>query len=131
MKISKITTRVRYQETDQMGIVYYANFLVYFEMGRTEYLREQGLPYFEIEKAEVYFPVVEVSCTYRAPAYYDDVLVIHTSVSEVRGVTIEFCYKVFRESDEKLIVEGNTKLACVNSQKRPISIPERIRNVLQ
>lgn len=130
MKIHEIKTRVRYQETDQMGIVYYANFFVYFEMGRTELLRNIGLPYSELEKEHFYFPVVEAHCQFRSPAHYDDVLTIQTWISELKHATIKFTYKIVREGDNKLIAEGFTKLACLNINRRPSSIPEKLRNIL-
>ena len=131
MKIYEIKTRVRYQETDQMGVVYYANFLVYFEMGRTEYLRSLGLPYSELEKEHVYFPVVEANCRFRAPAKYDDILIIQTWVSELKYATVEFSYRVIRESDNSLIAEGSTKLACLNASRKPAPMPEKLKELLQ
>ena len=130
MRIHEIKTRVRYQETDQMGVVYYANFFVYFEMGRTEYLRNLGLPYSELEKEQVYFPVTEAHCRFRSPAYYDDILVIQTWISEIKHATIEFSYKVLRESDNNIVVEGCTKLACLNASRKPTPMPEKLRKLL-
>ena len=131
MKIHEIKTRVRYQETDQMGVVYYANFFVYFEMGRTEYLRSLGLPYSELERGHVYFPVVEANCRFRAPAQYDDILIIQTWVSELKHATVEFSYKVICESDNSLIAEGSTKLACLNASRKPVPMPEKLKELLQ
>ena len=131
MKINEIKTRERYQETDQMGIVYYANFLVFFEMGRTEYLRQCGLPYSEMEKEHIYFPVAEVHCNFRSPAYYDDVLIVQTWVSELKHATVQFSYKVFREGGDTLVAEGYTKLACLNAKRKPAAIPEKLRKLLQ
>lgn len=131
MKVHEIKTRVRYQETDQMGVVYYANFFVYFEMGRTEFLRNIGLPYSELEKERIYFPVTEAHCRFRLPAHYDDVLIIQTCVSELKHATIEFSYKVIRESDKSLIAEGSSKLACLNASRKPTPMPEKLRRLLQ
>ena len=131
MKVHEIRTRVRYQETDQMGIVYYANFFVYFEMGRTEYLRDLGLPYSELEKEHIYFPVTEAHCRFRSPAHYDDLLVIQTWISELKHATVGFSHKVIREGDNKLIVEGFTKLACLNVSRKPTSMPEKLKKLLQ
>ncbi|TLD43250.1 MAG: 4-hydroxybenzoyl-CoA thioesterase family active site [Candidatus Jettenia ecosi] len=131
MKIHEIKTRVRYQETDQMGIVYYANFLVYFEMGRTEFLRNLGLPYSELEREHIYFPVTEAHCRFRAPAHYDDILIIQTFVSELKHATVEFKHKIIREGDNKLIAEGFTKLACLNASRKPTAIPEKLKKLLQ
>ncbi len=114
-----------------MGIVYYANFFVYFEMGRTEFLRCMGLPYSAMEKEHVFFPVTEAHCRFRSPAHYDDVLIIQTWVGELKHATVEFCYKVVREGDGKLIAEGSTKLACLNANRRPTSMPEKLVTLLQ
>lgn len=131
MKVHEIKTRIRYQETDQMGIVYYANFFVYFEMGRTEFLRNLGLPYAELEKEHIYFPVTETYCRFRSPAHYDDVLIIQTWVSELKHATVKFSYKIIREGDNNLIAEGFTKLACLNASRKPTSLPEKLRKLLQ
>ncbi|MDE2217643.1 MAG: acyl-CoA thioesterase [Planctomycetota bacterium] len=131
MKVHEIKTRVRYQETDQMGVVYYANFFIYFEMGRTEYLRNLGLPYSELEKGQIYFPVTEAHCRFRLPAYYDDVLIVQTWVSELKHATVEFSYKVTREGDNSLIAEGSTRLACLNANRKPAPMPEKLRKLLQ
>lgn len=131
MKIHEIKTRVRYQETDQMGIVYYGNFFTYFEMGRTEYLRNLGLPYSELEKEHIYFPVTEAHCRFRSPAHYDDILIIQTWISELKHATVEFNHKVIREGDNKLIVEGFSRLACLNANRKPIPMPEKLKRLLQ
>lgn len=130
-KMHEIKTRVRYQETDQMGIVYYANFFTYFEMGRTEYLRNLGLPYSELEKEHIYFPVTEAHCKFRAPALYDDILIIQTSIAELKHATVEFSHKVIRERDQKLVAEGFSKLACLNASRKPSPMPEKLRKLLQ
>jgi acyl-CoA thioester hydrolase len=130
MNIHEIKTRIRYQETDQMGIVYYANFFVYFEMGRTEFLRNLGLPYAELEKEQIYFPVTETYCRYRSPAHYDDVLIIQSWVSELKHATVKFSYKIVREGDNNLIAEGFAKLACLNASRKPTSVPEKLRKLL-
>ncbi len=129
MKTHEIKTRVRYQETDQMGVVYYANFFVYFEMGRTEFLRHMGMPYSEMEKAQIFFPVTETYCKFRSPALYDDVLIIRTWISELKHATVEFSYKIIREEDQKLVAEGFSKLACLNADRRPTSLPEKLKNL--
>ncbi len=131
MKIFEIKTRVRYQETDQMGIVYYGNFFTYFEMGRTEYLRNLGLPYSELEKEHIYFPVTETGCRFRSPAHYDDVLIVRTWISELRHASVEFSHKVIREGENTLIAEGFSKLACINASRKPTPIPERLKALLQ
>ncbi|KKO20282.1 MAG: acyl-CoA thioesterase [Candidatus Brocadia sp.] len=130
-KIHEITTRVRYQETDQMGIVYYANFFVYFEMGRTEYLRNIGLPYAALEKEHIYFPVTEAHCRFRSPARYDDVLVIRTWISALKHATVEFHHTIIREGDNVLIAEGISKLACLNASRKPTPMPDKLKRLLE
>lgn len=130
MKCSEINTRVRYQETDQMGIVYYSNYFVYFEMGRIEFLRHLGISYAEIEKENIFLAVVEAHCRYKAPAMFDDLLVIKTCLSKMKFARIEFCYEIRRINEEPLIAEGSTLLACLGIDKKPIGIPEQIREAL-
>ncbi len=130
MKCNEINTRVRYQETDQMGIVYYSNYFVYFEMGRIEFLRSLGISYAEIEKENVFLAVAEAHCKYRAPAMFDDLLVIKTCLSKMKLARIEFCYEIRRINEETLIAEGSTLLACLGVNKKPMAIPEKIRNAL-
>ncbi|MBT3877856.1 MAG: acyl-CoA thioesterase [Candidatus Scalindua sp.] len=130
MKCCEINTRVRYQETDQMGIVYYSNYFVYFEIGRIEFLRSLGISYAEIEKENVFLAVAEAHCKYKAPAMFDDLLVIKTCLSMMKLARIEFCYEIRRINEEKLIAEGSTLLACLGVNKKPMAIPEKIRDAL-
>jgi len=105
--------RVRYAETDQMGIVYYANYLVWFEIGRVELLRSLGLAYSQLEKDhQCILPVVEASCRYKSPARYDDRILIETRPSLLRGSVLKFAYRILRKNSEeeepKLLAEGET-----------------------
>lgn len=105
--------RVRYAETDQMGIVYYANYLVWFELGRVELLRSLGLAYSQLEKEhECILPVVEATCRYRSPAKYDDEIMIETRPAMLRGSVIKFAYRILRKgadgAEPKLLAEGET-----------------------
>ena len=120
MKCSEINVRVRYQETDQMGIVYYSNYFVYFEMGRIEFLRDIGISYAEVEKENIFLAVVEAHCKYKAPARFDDLLVIKTCLSKIKLARIEFCYEIRRVNEEKLIAEGSTLLACLGILNKKI-----------
>src|SRR5450432_3464967 len=99
---SPITVRVRYGETDKMGVVYHANYFAWFEMARVELLREAGFSYKEMEADNCYLPVVEVGCRYRAPAHYDDTLTVATRVSLVRNSLFKFSYRLTREAGEGL-----------------------------
>jgi acyl-CoA thioester hydrolase len=125
-----ITTevRVRYAETDQMGVVYYANYLVWFEIGRVELLRSLGLAYSQLEKDhQTILPVVEASCRYKAPARYDDRITIETRPLLLRGSVIKFAYRILREpaepgEEQKLLAEGETVHVVCDAQlnKKPL-----------
>jgi len=130
MQESEVKTRVRYGETDQMGVVYHANYLLYFEMGRTEYMRSRGYAYAELERQGIYLAVVEATCRYKAAAKYDDVIIIRTNVQGTTNVTITFQYQVFKEEGNVLLATGATTLACVNEQNRPCRLPAEIAQAL-
>ncbi len=125
VETSEIQTRVRYAETDQMGLVYHANYYVWFEMGRTEHFRLLGLPYVELEAEGVFLPVVETFCQYKAPARYDDLLTIRTTVGEIGAARISFSYQVLRPADGRLLAEGRTVHAFVDEEGRPINIRKK------
>ena len=127
----KTEVRVRYQETDQMGVVYYANYFVYFEVARTDLLRDVGLPYSELEKQECYLAVFEAYCKYKAPARYDDLLVIRTWVSKVKYARVEIGYEIWRDNEKQLVVEGNTTLACLDKEGKPRLIPDKLMKLLK
>jgi len=131
MESHKVEVRVRYEETDQMGVVYYANYFVYFEIGRTEFLRSMGLPYGELEKANVFLAVFDAYCKYKAPARYDDLLVIKTWVSRLKHARVEMSYEIWRENETQLVVEGHTTLACLNEKGRPQLIPDNLLKLLK
>ncbi len=126
----EITVRVRYQETDQMGFVYYSNYFVYFEMGRIEFLRNLGFSYSELEKENIFLAVIDAHCKYKAPARFDDLLVIKTWLSKMKYARVEFCYEIRREGEEKLIAEGSTVLACLDENRRPRTIPDKIKKAV-
>jgi acyl-CoA thioester hydrolase len=128
--------RVRYAETDQMGIVYYANYLVWFEIGRVELLRSLGLAYSQMEKDhKLILPVVEASCRYRAPARYDDEILIETRPALLRGSVLKFAYRILRapaDGDEpKLLAEGETiHVVCDENLKR-MPLPDQYTQALR
>ncbi len=126
IKNKKITIRISYSETDQMGVVYYSNHFVWFERARTEFFREIGFPYTDLEKKEIYLPVVEAFCHYFTFARYDDELDVYTHIKEFKIASISFEYEVKRGKD--LIATGYTKHAFVNKKNKTIKIPEYIRN---
>ncbi len=112
-------TRVRYGETDQMGVVYHANYLVYFELGRTELIRDLGVAYSAFETSGLRLPVIEAGMRLRQPALYDDDLQIETTVTEATRVRVRFDYRVQRERDGAVLADGHTVHACVDESGRP------------
>jgi len=116
--------RVPYADTDQMGVVYYANYLEYFERGRTEMFRASGMPYSALEKEGVFLPVVEAYCNYLGSARYDDLLTIRSWVESRQRVKIKICSEV-RRGDE-VLVKGFVVLGCINAQHRPVRMPEHM-----
>ena len=119
--------RVRYKDTDAMGIAYYANYLIWFEVGRTEWMRALGPSYSELEQSGLFLPVIKVSCQYKAPARYDDELTVITWIESLRGVRVAFNYEIHR--DEQLIARGNTEHAFVNEKGRPIVLRKKTLSV--
>ncbi len=116
--------RVRYAETDQMGIVHHSNYLVWFEVGRSELCRAKGFSYKEMEEAEALMVVAESYCRYKSPAYYEDVLTIRTRVEEIRSRSLRFYYEVHRASDDTLIAEGETLHVVTDKDKKVRILPE-------
>jgi acyl-CoA thioester hydrolase len=123
--------RVRYAETDQMGVVYHANYLVWFEVGRVDFMRAHGLSYKQMELEEgCMIAVVEASARYRAPARYDEELVVETELTAVRGAVIRFGYKVVRPEDDVLLCEGHTVHVVVGRDMKRRRLPERYAALL-
>ncbi len=123
--------RVSYGETDAMGVVYYAEYIHYFERARGELCRSRGFPYSEMEKAGFMLPVREAQCRYRSPARYDDLIRIHVQIDEIRKASILFSYRIFDESDTRLLAEGMTHHAFVNRQGHPTAVPDEIRRIFE
>lgn len=119
-----ITIVPRYAETDQGGVVHHSVYPVWFEMGRTELLRANGLAYKDLESADVFFVVTELHIKYRRPARYDEKLQLETSCSAVTISKIEHSYKLSRCSDEAVLAEGSSTLACVNAKGKICRIPK-------
>lgn len=126
----RTTVRVRYAETDRMGVVYYANYLVWFEVARTEWLRDTGWSYREMEASGVGLPVIEAHCEYRQPARYDDELDIATRATLVTPVRLRFDYDIVRTRDQVVAAAGYTIHAAVDSNGRPCRLPGRVRELL-
>jgi len=124
------TVRVRYAETDQMGVVYYANFFVWFEIGRVELLRQMGFAYKEMEqKDDSYIVVAEAHCRYLRPALYDDVLCIRTRITESRSRTIRFDYQVSNHASGELLATGETTHVICDHTGRPKTLPVKYRKL--
>jgi acyl-CoA thioester hydrolase len=117
--------RVRYAETDKMGIVYYSNYLVWFEIGRTEYCRARGFSYKEMEESsDAFLVVAESYCRYKAPAFYDDELLVRTHITEMRRRSLRFGYEIVRTTDGQVIAEGETGHVVTDADGRVRSFPE-------
>jgi acyl-CoA thioester hydrolase len=124
--------RVRYAETDQMGVVYHANYLVWFEVGRVELMREMGVAYRDMEKeADALIPVLEVTARYLASAKYDDELIIRTTLANVRSSIIRFRYQVLRAGEEKPLCEGESVHMVVGRDMKRKEIPAKYAEGLQ
>jgi acyl-CoA thioester hydrolase len=124
----RTTLRVRYAETDQMGVVYYANYFVWCEIGRVEFFRQLGHDYKLLEREEdCHLPVVDASCRYRSPARYDDEIAIETRVTVLRGPVMKFGYRILRiEADgEQLLAEAETVHVSVDKQMQKRNLPEK------
>lgn len=121
----QIDIRVRYAETDRMGLLHHSNYFVYFEIGRTELLRERGFSYRDIEDGGHLLVLVDLQCKYKKPAYYDDLLTLQTSVERVTHVKIIHKYVVSREG--VVLAEGHSTLACVDREGRPQALPETLK----
>jgi len=122
--------RVRYPETDQMGVVHHTHFLVWFEIGRTELMREAGCPYVDLEREGVWMPVIEATCRYHSPARYDDMITVETQVEKVTRVTASFTYRVLRGTDGALLATGSTRHAATDKTGAPCRIPERLSSLM-
>ncbi len=123
--------RVRYAETDQMGVVYHANYLVWFEVGRVELMRQRGLDYKRMETEEgCGIAVVEATVRYKAPARYDDELLIETQVLKVRGPVVRFAYRILRAQDGLLLCEGETVHVVVGRDMKRTRMPQKYAEIL-
>jgi acyl-CoA thioester hydrolase len=118
--------RVRYAETDQMGVVYHSNFVIWFEVGRVEMLRQLGFTYSEMEKQDgTHIAVVDMRCRYKAPARYDDMVTIRTRLVNVRDSLLHFGYEVVRDQDGITLAEGETVHLVVDSEFKRIPLPQK------
>lgn len=125
-----VELRVRYAETDQMGVVYHANYLVWCEIGRVEFIRALGTSYASLERSGVTLAVAEASVRYHAPARYDDLVRIETSLSDVRSRTITFDYLITHAETRARLATARTTLICLDSSGRPSVMPDALRESL-
>lgn len=125
-----VTVRVRYPEVDRMGIAHHRNHFVWFEIGRTELMRERGLAYAAIEAQGWFLPVIEAACSYHAPARYDDLLRVRTTLRTLGAVRATFAYRLEREPDGQLLASGTTVHAAVDRQGRPRRLPSSLKTLL-
>ena len=128
-KTTTSIVRVRYAETDKMGIVYYANYLVWFEIGRTDWLRDTGWTYRAMEEDGIQLPVIEAHCEYRQGARYDDEVEIRTRAQKLSPVRIQFDYEAVRCADAAVLATGYTVHATIDRQGRPTRMPDRVKDL--
>lgn len=122
--------RVRYAETDKMGVAYYANYLVWFEVGRSEFCRRKGFSYAELEGLGYLLVVTDVQCRYRNPARYDDLLIVRTRLRGINKRIITFGYQILRKATDVLVAEGETRHLSIDLNGKPRSLPEKFVNLL-
>jgi acyl-CoA thioester hydrolase len=125
-----VEVRVRYTEVDRMGVAHHRNHFVWFEIGRTELMRECGLPYAEVEAGGIFLPVIESSCVYHAPARYDEILRVRTMLRDMGAVRATFAYRLERAGDGHLLATGTTTHAAVDGRGRPRRLPAMLTRLL-
>jgi len=124
------TLQVRYAETDQMGVVYYANYMIWFEIGRTDFCRQHGFAYREMERQDgLYIMVAEARCRYKAPARYDDDILVRTCLKAIRRRVLIFGYEVYRQATDELLAEGETVHVITDRDGHPRSLPDKYRDL--
>jgi acyl-CoA thioester hydrolase len=128
-RVATSTVRVRYKETDKMGVVYYSNYLVWFEIGRTDWLRDSGWTYRAMEDDGIQLPVIEAHCEYRQGARYDDEIEIRTRARKLSPVRVQFDYEAARRADGALLATGYTVHATIDRGGRPIRMPDRVKDL--
>jgi acyl-CoA thioester hydrolase len=124
-----VPIRVRYADTDRMGIVYYGTYPTYLEIGRSEFLREKGFTYRELEEKGYHLVVTELGIRYVSPATYDDLLIVRTKLKDLKSRGLKFEYRILK--DGNLVAEGYTKHICVDKNKKPISLPQELLELLK
>ena len=130
--VNETRLRVRYAETDQMGVAYHSNHLIWFEVGRVELMRQMGVSYRDMERDDgLYIAVAEAKCRYRSPVYYDEEIVVRTWLKAVRSSVVIFSYELLRAETRALLAEGETVHIVTNSSMKVSSLPEKYSNVFR
>lgn len=130
MIVNRTKIRVRYSDTDQMGVVYYSRYFEYFEVGRTELLRQLGIPYSKMEKLGVKLPVAETKCLYKTPVSYDDEIIVETRLEKFPRASIRIDYKIFKAGDNSMVAEGYTIHPFINDKNKTVRIPGFFKDIL-
>ena len=130
MLVTSTSFRVRYAETDAMGIVHHSSYIVWFEEGRSHYMRELGFPYSRVEQMGFYFTVVEVHARYIVPARYDEEVAVETWIPELKSRGLTFSYRVRRISDGTVLAEGYSRHVCITRDGKIARIPKELRQLL-
>lgn len=120
--VSKTTLTVRYRETDQMGIVHHSVYPVWFECGRTDFIKNAGISYGQMEKDGIRLPLISLKCRYMFPSYYEDKITVKTSIKNLTPTRIAFFYEVFRDGNEKPVVSGETEHAWADNRLKPVNM---------
>ena len=129
---SETRLRVRYAETDQMGVVYHSNHFIWFEVGRVEFMRQLGLTYRDMERDHGFFiAVVDARCRYKAPARYDDEIIVRTHLKNARESMVHFGYELLRASDNTLLAEGETTHIVIDGEMKIAAIPEKYMTIFR
>jgi len=131
MLISETHFVVRYAETDQMGIVHHSNYPIWFEAGRTDFIKKMGMPYSGIEKEGLLLPLLELNCRYKSPARYEDEVVVKTSIKEVTFTRTVFCYDVYKAADKKMLACGETVHVWTDRNLKPVNIKKRAPHIYE
>ena len=126
MNNPSLEIRIYYEDTDGEGVVYYANYLRYFERARTEFLRDQGFDVAEFAQKGILFIVVEAQIKYHSPAHYNDILVVETEISELKNASFIFSHTIREKSTERIVVTGSVRLACINDNGKARRLPEEM-----
>lgn len=121
--------RPRYEETDQMGVIYHGNYITWFEQARSGFFRSLGYPYKQLEDEGFWIPVIEVGCKYYKPALYDEEVYVKTSIEKAGGVRIQLRYEVFSVKDDQLLVSGFTAHATTDKQLRPVGLKKKNKKI--